>query len=124
MKFREVTRLPEFERDFKRLLKKFRTLEEDLATFVDTQLVLYHKRTIDNGGVFRIDDLGRTVVPIFKAKKFACRSLKGKGVRSGIRVIYAYDEDRDRVKLVEIYFKSDKEIEDRERIRRRFGENP
>jgi len=31
--------------------------------------------------------------------KFACRSLKGKGVQSGIRVIYAYFEEKDKIEL-------------------------
>jgi hypothetical protein len=37
------------------------------------------------------------------SKKLACRSLKGKGVASGIRVIYAYFEQEDVIELVEIY---------------------
>jgi len=58
---------------------------------------------------------------IFKAKKIACRSLKGKGVKSGIRVIYAYFESDDRIELIEIYYKGDKENEDRERIIRNYS---
>lgn len=53
---------------------------------------------------------------VYKAKKFACRSLKGKGVNSGIRIIYAYFENEDRIELVEIYYKGDKENENRDRI--------
>ena len=122
MKFREVVRLQEFERDFKRLLMKYNTLEEDLAKFIDRQLFIYHKLGLDNRGVFPIDDLGSTTAPVFKAKKFACRSLKGRGVKSGIRVIYAYHKGCDRVELVEIYVKSDKEVEDRPRIKRYYSE--
>jgi hypothetical protein len=48
--------------------------------------------------------LGIEEPPIYKAKKFACRALKGKGVQSGIRVIYAYFKDDDKIELVEIYF--------------------
>jgi hypothetical protein len=51
MKFREVVRLPEFEREFKRLLMKHNTLEEDLAKFIDRQLFIYHKLGLDNRGV-------------------------------------------------------------------------
>ena len=122
MKFREVVRLPEFEREFKRLLMKHNTLEEDLAKFIYRQLFIYHKLGLDNRGVFPIDDLGSTTAPVFKAKKFACRSLKGRGVKSGIRVIYAYHKGCDRVELVEIYVKSDKEVEDGARIKRYYSE--
>jgi len=42
--FSEIDYLPEFEKDFKRLSKKFRTLEEDFKTFINTQLNLFHKK--------------------------------------------------------------------------------
>lgn len=114
--FNEVSRIPEFEKDLKRLLKRFRTLEDDLEIFIRNELKLYHKLGIDNGGIFQITGLQIASPKVFKAKKFACRSLKGKGVHSGIRVIYAYHEAEDRIELIEIYFKSDKENEERERI--------
>ncbi len=114
--FNEVKRLAEFEKDLKKLSKKFRTLEEDIETFIQKQLNLYHKLRIDNRGNFLISDLGIRYPEIFKAKKFACRSLKGKGRASGIRIIYAYFEEEDIIELVEIYYKGEKEKEDRNRI--------
>ena len=118
--FTEITNLPEFDKDFKKLSKRFGTLEEDLKIFINTQLNLYHKQGKDNKGVLLISGLGITVPKIYKARKFACRSLKGRGVDSGIRVIYAYWEDKDRIEFVEIYFKGDKENEDRDRILRNY----
>jgi len=41
-------------------------------------------------------------------------------VDSGIRVIYAYWEDKDRIEFVEIYFKGDKKNEDRDRLLRNY----
>jgi mRNA-degrading endonuclease RelE of RelBE toxin-antitoxin system len=114
--FSDIDCLPEFGRDFKKLSKRFRTLEEDFKTFVDTQLNLFHKQGIDNKGVLPISGLGIPNPKIYKAKKFACRSLKGRGVDSGIRVIYAYWEEKDKLEFIEIYFKGDKENEDRDRI--------
>ncbi len=118
--FEEIVLLPEFDRDFKKLLKKFKTLKEDFEIFENTELNLYHKLRIDNKGIFLISDLGINAPKIYKAKKFACRSLKNRGVASGIRVIYAYLEDQDKIEFIEIYFKSDKENEDRERILRHY----
>jgi len=46
--------------------------------------------------------------------------LKGKGAHSGICVIYAYFENEDRIELIEIYYKGDKENEDRKRILRKY----
>lgn len=114
--FSEIDYLPEFEKDFKRLSKKFRTLEEDFKTFINTQLNLFHKKGIDNKGVVLISGIGIPNPKIYKARKFACRSLKGHGVDSGIRVIYAYWEEEDKLEFIEIYFKGDKENEDRDRI--------
>lgn len=114
--FSEIDYLPEFEKDFKRLSKKFRTLEEDFKTFINTQLNLFHKKGIDNKGVVLISGIGIPNPKIYKARKFTCRSLKGRGVDSGIRVIYAYWEEEDKLEFIEIYFKGDKENEDRDRI--------
>ena len=114
--FREVSRLPEFEKDIKKLLKRFKTLEDDLEIFIKNELNLYHKLKIDNKGVSQVPGLKIEIPKIYKAKKFACRSLKGKGVQSGIRIIYAYFEEKDKIEFIEIYYKGDKENEDKERI--------
>lgn len=70
---------------------------------------------------FQIQTLGQQCPKIFKAKKFACRSLKGKGAASGIRIIYAYFEDEDCIEFIEIFYKGDKENEDRDRILRNYS---
>lgn len=114
--FNEVSQLPEFTKDLKKLFKKYKTLPEDLEIFIDKQLKLLHKLKIDNGGVVRISDLGISYPEIYKARKFACRSLKGTGGRSGIRVIYAYYPDQDKIEFIEIYYKGDQDNEDRQRI--------
>lgn len=116
--FNDITRLSEFENDLKKLSKRYHSLEEDLKTFIEKQLKLYHKLHIDNGGIFPISNLGIEYPKIYKAKKFACKSLKGKGVMSGIRVIYAYFEDKDIIEFIEIYYKGDEENEDKSRILR------
>jgi len=118
--FHEISRLPEFDKDLTKLLKKFKTLKDDLEVFIKTQLNLYHKLRIDNKGVFQVSGLKIESPQIYKAKKFACRSLKGKGAHSGIRVIYAYYEEQDKIELIEIYYKGDKENEDRERILKHY----
>lgn len=97
-------------------MKRFKTLKNDLNIFIENELNLYHKLNKDNKGIFQIPELKIVAPKIYKAKKFACRSLKGKGVQSGIRVIYAYFEEEDKIELIEIYYKGDKENEDRERI--------
>ena len=116
MTFNKINRLPEFDKDLKKLAKRFRTIEEDLQILIDHGLVAFHKFNIDNGGIVEIEGLGISYPKIFKVRKFACRALKGNGANSGLRLIYAYYADKDEIELIEIYFKGDKENEDRERI--------
>lgn len=112
----------EFEREFKKLLKRFRTLDEDLNTFIGVQLKLIHKLEKDNSGIVRMSDLGIDNPKIYKAKKFTCKSLKGEGARSGIRIIYAYYEEEDIIEFIEIYYKAQKANEDRDRILRYYSQ--
>ncbi len=118
MAFKQIKRFPPFKKDLKKLMKRFRTLEDDLKIFIDTQLKLFHKIKKDNDGIKQIPGLEKQYPEVFKAKKFACKSLKGKGAKSGIRIIYAYFEQEDTIEFIEIYFKGDKENEDKERIKK------
>ena len=113
----KTDRLPGFSRDLKKLLKRFSTLEEDLDNFIKAQIKLYHELNIDNGSIFEIPGFDTDEPKIYKAKKFACKALKGKGAKSGIRVIYAYYKNSKETEFIEIYYKGDKENEDRERIK-------
>ncbi|MGB3479730.1 MAG: hypothetical protein WBB67_11285 [bacterium] len=113
--FNEISRLPEFNKELKRLLKRFRTLEQDFEIFIEKQLNLYYKLKKDNKGIVRLTDLQIENPEIYKARKFACRALTG-GAYSDIRVIYAYFEEIDKIELIEIYYKGDKKNEDRKRI--------
>lgn len=121
MTFAKVNRRPEFDRDLKQLLKRYRSLEDDLTVFINTQLVLLHKQKIDNRGIVLINNLGIKEPKIFKAVKFACKSIHGRGAASGIRLTYAYFEETDHIEFIQIYFKADDENEDRERIKNIYG---
>jgi hypothetical protein len=114
--FKELAESPEFQKDFKRVLKKYRSLEEDFETFKNTALKAFHKLGQKNLGIFQIPGLGFEYPKVYKATKFACKFLKGKGAATGIRVIYAYYSSEDKMLFVELYLKADKENEDRGRI--------
>lgn len=94
-----------------------------MEVFIEKQLKLCHKLKIDNKGVVQISNLGIDYPQIYKARKFACKSLKGTGSKSGIRVIYAYYEKEDMIEFIEIYYKGDKENEDRDRIKKYYGKS-
>lgn len=108
----------EFKRDFKKLLKKFRSLAEDFKVAKQYDIELFHCQKIDKRGIFKTENVGNNEnLQFFKIKKFACKALKGRGSKSGIRVIYAFHCQGCKVEFIQIYFKGEKENEDRERIK-------
>jgi len=115
-KFSKVEEIPEFTKELKKLSKKYRTLKDDLRRFININLFAYHKKNQDNKGIYEIKGIDSDNPKIYKATKFACISLMGTGSRSGIRVIYAYYEQEDKIELIEIYYKGDKANENKQRI--------
>lgn len=109
--------LSEFRKDLKSLLKKYRTLHDDLAIVKKVLEVAPEERPPFS---YRIDNLGIETC-IIKIKKIACRALKGRGVNSGLRLVYAHFPDEKTIKLIELYHKNDKENEDRDRILENFS---
>ncbi len=99
-------KLPEFEREFSKLSKKYRSLSEDLAKL--EKLISLHPVGLGNNFV--------TIFHSDKAKvvktRLACKSLKNRS----IRIIYAYHQNTLTFMYIEVYFKGDRENEDRERI--------
>ena len=116
----EFSELPEFQSDLKRLTKRFRTLKDDLEILkkvLSTESVNHPQPPLS----FRISGLSVDTPFVIKVKKMACRSLKGKGANTGLRVIYAYHPQEQHIQLIEIYFKADQENEDRARILKHFS---
>lgn len=108
--------LSEFKKDLKSLLKKYRTLNDDLEVVKRVLEVAPDERPPFS---FRIDNLGLETC-VIKLRKIACRSLKGRGVNSGLRLIYAFFSDEQKITFIELYHKNDKENEDRPRITDNF----
>jgi mRNA-degrading endonuclease RelE of RelBE toxin-antitoxin system len=108
--------LSEFKKDLKNLLKKYRSLQDDLEVVKRVLAVVPDEREPFS---FRLDQLGIETC-IIKVKKMACKSLKGRGVNSGFRLIYAHFPEDQKIVLIELYHKNNKVSEDRERILRNF----
>ena len=104
--------LAEFKVDVKSLLKKYRTLEDDLAVVKKVLQVLPDERPPFS---FQIDNLGLQTC-IIKVRKIACKALKGRGINSGLRLVYAYFSESQKIIFIELYHKNDKENVDRARI--------
>ena len=114
----EYNTIDPFQKDFKKLLKKYRTLKEDLETAKRDAIELYHIKHIDNQSVVLVEGFCTEKIQICKIKKFACKALKGRGSRSGIRIIYAFYCHCCKVDFIEMYFKGRKENENRGRIKK------
>ncbi len=110
--------LPEFQKELKQLGKKYKSLTDDLQEFRDVVSAI----PLGNSKHFHI--ITQTdILYIVKARLF-CKYLKG----SSLRIVYSYFEQKERIEFIEVYFKGEKENEDRERIkaylRTRIGEVP
>src|ERR1035437_6949066 len=113
MTFEELT---EFQKDLKSLLKKYRTINDDLDVVKQVLAIAPEARPPFS---FRIDNLGLETC-VIKVKKIACKALKGYGVNSGLRLIYAYYQEEKKITFIELYHKNDKENEDKQRILNNF----
>lgn len=112
----EFNQLTEFEKDLKSLLKKYRTLNDDLE---EVKTILKKRPDERPPFSFRIDNLGLETCTI-KVKKIACKALKGRGVNSGLRLIYAYFPEEQKITFIQLFHKNDKENEDKKRITDNF----
>lgn len=100
--------LPAFQKDLKRLGKKYKSLPDDLREFRNVISVI----PLGNSKHFHV--ITQTEgLHIVKARLF-CRYLKG----SSLRVIYACHEESRQIEFIELYDKKRTENEDRDRIRK------
>lgn len=112
----EFSQLTEFDKDLKFLLKKYRTLNDDLE---EVKAIIKKRPEERPPFSFRIDNLTLETC-VIKVKKIACKAMKGRGVNTGLRLIYAYFEKEQKIVFIELYHKQDKEFEDRDRIFKNF----
>ncbi len=113
MNFDEII---EFRKDQKKLAKKYRSLPDDLE---EVRKILTTRPDAKPPYSYRIEGL-KIKSCMIKVRKISCKSLKNRGVQSGLRLIYAYFKEESRIVFVELYHKSDKPGEDRARILKYF----
>ena len=110
MNFKEIN---EFSREFKKLLKKYKTLKQDLDNFKKSVLAVDFLKNKNFDDIYSDERM-----KIIKAR-FFCRYLRGKT----LRIIYSLCEEKEEIEFVEIYFKGNKANEDRERIKQYIESN-
>lgn len=99
--------LPEFEKEFKRLKQKYRSLGQDLKN-LESVLCKLPTGIGKNFTIIHHSEKVRLV-----KVRLACRSLRNRS----IRVIYAYHEDTVTFVYLEMYFKGDRTNASQERIK-------
>lgn len=106
--------LIQFQKELRRLFKKYRTLKEDLERF---------KRVLE----IYPTGIGKNFVIIYSSPNLkivkahlACRALRH---NHSLRIIYSYLEKEQQIEFIELYFKGNKENEDRERIKEYLKNN-
>jgi hypothetical protein len=105
-----------FRKDLKRLCKKFPSLPGDLENLKKYGIELFHAGIADNRSIVLMAGFCNDGFTACKVRKIACRSLKSKGSKSGLRLIYVYEKSAGKITFLELYFKGEKENEDRNRI--------
>lgn len=103
--------LPEFQKDLKKLTKKYPSLMRDLEIRKSVLTIFPEGRGSD---VDQIPDL-KIKNKIYKTRIF-CKSLN----RDSLRLTYCYDDLSKTIILIEIYFKGEQQLENRERILNNF----
>ena len=108
--------LPAFEKEFSKLSRKYKSLPDDLHKL---------EEIITNPHIGPVG-VGKNFVTLYQGDKIkivktrlACRSLRERSMR----IVYAYHEDEIRFMYIEIYYKGDKENEERERIKEYLENN-
>jgi|SRR3989344_4245311 len=109
----EYAELPEFVRELKRLSKKYRTLGDDLEELKRTLAKLSIKNSGKHWNCLHRDER----VGIYKIR-LACRYLRA----DKMRVVYAQHSEPAKIVFIELYYKSEKENEDRDRIKQYLKE--
>lgn len=96
-----------FKKDLKRLGKKYRSLSADLAVFKSN---IPFVDLADNSKFIVLHNTENR--DIIKARCF-CRYLRG----SSLRIVFARSTTGDKIVFLELFFKSGKTREDKERIK-------
>jgi mRNA-degrading endonuclease RelE of RelBE toxin-antitoxin system len=107
--------LDEFKEDVKKL-RKYRHLEEDIERLKKVMEV----SPIPHGAVLISEKNRKFSGNIYKLLKFHSQDFPGKGARSGIRVIFHYNEADSTITFCQIYYH---EREDSDYDRRRLEKN-
>lgn len=107
-----------FEKEFKRLCKKYKSLWEDFEDFLSELISDPTWKNILVNNIERITIKDWSTY--YKVRKFVCRSISRSSSNSWIRIVYKYFDDKtiefEEITFIEIYHKNDRENHDSSRF--------
>ncbi len=103
----EIQESEKFKKEFKKLRKKYESLDRDFEFFKK-----FIEDTPFGDGTLHWNTLKKYEKKVIMKKRMMCRSLKS----SSMRVIYYYDGDSIELECIEIYYKGNKESENKKRV--------
>ncbi|RLC35565.1 hypothetical protein DRH14_00655 [Candidatus Shapirobacteria bacterium] len=97
-----------FKKEFKKLFKRYRSLDKDFVFFQQLIVKLLDTITVRSANHHAIlyRDQENNLF-IFKSR-LQCRTLR----RNSLRLIYVYKKDEQKIRFIQIYFKGDRQNED------------
>ena len=114
-----------YKKCYNKLIKRYKTLDRDIDNFKQFVLEPYFDQNIDSTAFVKIEGRCNDRYDSYKVTKFACMSLKNKGNRTGIRIIFIVDKsikDSVYIEFIEMYYKSDQEMNDMSLLKKRISE--
>lgn len=117
----------EFEKEFKKLSRKYPSLKGDLDTFLLTLELDPIWESILSNHILKISWLWENIKwDFYKVRKFVCKSIAWNSSNSWIRIIYKHSSDNSielcEIEFIEIYHKNNKTNHDIERIKKIYSD--
>ena len=112
---------PEFEKEYKKLLKKYKSLETDIKIFKQVIENLYEGDNKTDREKFKqkfFDGKRATIVTQSKKDQIAIKARLDCAYLNNDSLRIIFIKESDTITLIEIFNKSEKQREDKERIRR------
>ncbi len=109
----DFTTIPIFDKEFKKLFKKYKTLDSDFKIFKKLisdpdRIKLFSQQSTIHHSILYINK--KRTIFVFKSR-LQCRALKSNR-SSRLRVVYVYYAIKNQITFLEIFFKGNKENED------------
>ncbi len=110
----------EFDKELKQLSKKYKSIYDDFFAFkLFLKTIIESWQDIESYNIVQINWLWKDfLLPVYKVRNFTCQSLRSD---KKLRLIFTYDKTSWEIQFIEfleIYAKADKEVENRDRIRK------